>query len=482
MARLKSLHLGSGKLLTVLILAVLVGLFALYVRWEKQIDAANERRQQSLLLADELRQSSDDLTRMVRRYVATGNPLYKRQFQEILDIRNGVSPRPLNYTAVYWDLVGEDDQRPSPFGPAVPFLDLLRQAGFSEAEFEKMAQAKVYSDELTKREYDAMALIEAHQPVSAATRVQAMSMLFDERYHAAKARIMRPIREFELLADERTLQAVRLAEKKATLMRMVFILFALVVLGLEWRSAHKLRTLLGALVDVLREQILRLGRGESLDEVGGVDVMPTQANSVMGWLLMTQRTLQQQEVERRRLEAELRNLAFQDALTGLPNRRLFLDRLQQAMHASARSQSHLAILFIDLDHFKQVNDLYGHDAGDLLLRAVARALLDHVRQSDTVARLGGDEFVVILEQLGSDAARAQADAEAVASTLRLALNTEYALGEVRYQNAASIGIALCLGDQTSPAKVLNRADEAMYLIKHGFQQFDRTSASERFSG
>lgn len=112
-----------------------LGMFAatvvVYAWAEKQIGRANESRQQSFLLADELRQSSDDLTRMVRTYVVTGDPIYKQHYQEILDIRDGKEPRPVTYQNIYWDLVLADDQRPRLLGPAVPLLELMRRTGFT---------------------------------------------------------------------------------------------------------------------------------------------------------------------------------------------------------------------------------------------------------------------------------------------------------------------------------------------------------------
>jgi hypothetical protein len=118
--------------LTFGVFVVFAIVFATYVHSEKQIDRANEQRLQSYLLADQLRQSSDDLTRMVRTYVSTGNPIYKQHYQEILDIRDGKRPRPLEYQYVYWDLVLADDRRPGPSGgQSIALLDLMRQAGFT---------------------------------------------------------------------------------------------------------------------------------------------------------------------------------------------------------------------------------------------------------------------------------------------------------------------------------------------------------------
>ncbi|MBY0485316.1 MAG: hypothetical protein K2P83_12750 [Nitrosomonas sp.] len=138
----------------------LVATFFIYVDAEKNIGQANISRHQAILLADELRQSSDDLTRMVRTYVATGDLRYKRNFEEILAIRNGISARPSEYHNIYWDLVLTDDVRPRPTGEVLPLLEKMRQTGFSVVELEKLAEAKTQSDALARIEERAMKLIE----------------------------------------------------------------------------------------------------------------------------------------------------------------------------------------------------------------------------------------------------------------------------------------------------------------------------------
>jgi diguanylate cyclase (GGDEF)-like protein/PAS domain S-box-containing protein len=169
--------------------------------------------------------------------------------------------------------------------------------------------------------------------------------------------------------------------------------------------------------------------------------------------------------ERKRLENALRLLAFHDPLTRLPNRRLLLDRLEQAMHASKRQNSHVAVLYLDLDKFKVLNDSHGHDAGDQLLIEVAQRLRQAVREADSVARLGGDEFVVLLEGLGDDAEQASAYATSVADKIRLALSTDYVLGEVHYRGSCSIGIKMFIGEDRDAEHILREADLAMYEEK-----------------
>jgi diguanylate cyclase (GGDEF)-like protein len=136
-----------------------------------------------------------------------------------------------------------------------------------------------------------------------------------------------------------------------------------------------------------------------------------------------------QDITARKAAADqIQQLAFFDALTGLPNRRLLHDRLTQVLAAIARTAHHGAILFLDLDNFKDLNDSLGHTIGDLLLQQVAQRLTASVRAQDTVARLGGDEFVVVLENLGIEADQAAAQTRAVASKIQQALCQPYQLG------------------------------------------------------
>lgn len=164
-------------------------------------------------------------------------------------------------------------------------------------------------------------------------------------------------------------------------------------------------------------------------------------------------------------EERIHHLAFFDPLTHLPNRRLLRDRLEHAVATSLRQQSHGAILFIDLDDFKTLNDNRGHHIGDLLLVAVAERLRNSVREQDTVARLGGDEFVVVLEGLGEARDEAATFAQRVAEKILANLNQVYHLEEREYFNSPSIGICLFGDSHVAIDDLLKQADQAMYHAK-----------------
>jgi diguanylate cyclase (GGDEF)-like protein len=162
---------------------------------------------------------------------------------------------------------------------------------------------------------------------------------------------------------------------------------------------------------------------------------------------------------------EIRNLAFFDPLTGLPNRRLLLDRLRQSLAASHRSQYKRALLFLDLDDFKTLNDTLGHHIGDLLLQEVARRITATIRETDTVARLGGDEFVVLLEALSEIAEEAAAQSKSVAEKILAAVDRPYLLAGRECRSSSSIGITVFGDPQDSTNEVLQQADIAMYHAK-----------------
>ncbi|MDD5177269.1 MAG: EAL domain-containing protein [Sterolibacterium sp.] len=563
---------------------VLLLAFGMYVYTEKQVDRANGLRYASFVLADQLRQSSDDLTRMARTYVATGDSRYRKYYQDILEIRDGNKPQPDGYLQIYWDLVLADKlASPTDRGQSIALLELMRQAEFPEEEMRKLAEAKMNSDALTAIEFAAMKLVEARGQEAPANRAKAIAMMHDAGYHQAKAAIMQPINAVYALMDQRTVASVHSAERIAIVFRMVFILCFLAAMGMLWRVYAGVCKTLGGGADEVHAQMLRLGRG---DFSSSIAVEPEMENSVLAGLAEMQDKLHAHEIKQKQAEAELRvaaaafesqegmvitdanskilrinrafteitgytpeeivgqtprllkssrhsadfyremwetlsrtgvwqgeiwdrrksgeeypkwltisavkdssgaithyvgahyditqrkmaeekiqTLAFFDQLTNLPNRTLLQDRLKQAMAASSRSGSYGALLFIDLDNFKTLNDTLGHDMGDLLLKQVAQRLKLCVREGDTVARLGGDEFVVVLAGLSTDERDAANGIETVAEKILAALNQSYQLGDAAHHGSASIGVTLFRGDLASVDDLMKQADLAMYKSK-----------------
>lgn len=287
--------------LSIAMFAVLTLVFGLYAYWEKRIDRANDLRHTSFLLADELRQSSDDLTWMARTFVVTGDPRYKKYYQDILDIRDGKKSRPKMYHHAYWDMVVANALPPqTDDGQAIALLELMRRSEFTSAELGKLAEAKANSDGLTAMEFTAMKLAESIGPDAGANRAKARVMLYSEQYHQAKAAIMRPINEFLVLMDRRTLDSVRHAEDIAFRFRMLFIATTLVAIFMLSRAYARLLATLGGSADEVHAQIIRIGQG---DFSSTITVAPGMENTVLAGLSEMQDKLHDSEIARKQSEA-----------------------------------------------------------------------------------------------------------------------------------------------------------------------------------
>jgi diguanylate cyclase (GGDEF)-like protein/PAS domain S-box-containing protein len=221
----------------------------------------------------------------------------------------------------------------------------------------------------------------------------------------------------------------------------------------------------------------RIATLEERDEWSGeLEVLRKDGTPVPMWISITAVRSQQDEVthyvyaasdmtERKHAEEEIRKLAFYDPLTQLPNRRLLMDRLSHALSISERANAEGALLFIDLDKFKTLNDTRGHHVGDLHLMQVAERLKDCLRECDTVARWGGDEFIVLLEGLGSESDEAARRAGLVTRKMLASLNEPYHLQGQEHHSSPSIGVVMFRGRMLSPDELLKRADLAMYQAK-----------------
>jgi len=707
-----SFKLPRNIWLTVAAFAFLAGAFGLYVYWEKRIDRANDLRHSSYLLADELRQSSDDLARMARAYVVTGESRYKKYYQDILDIRDGKKPRPKAYRYVYWDLMLANVLSPqADSGPAIALMELMHQSGFTDEELGKLAEAKTNSDGITVMELEAMRLAESVGPDAEANRAKAHVMLHDEQYYQAKAAIMKPINEFFVLMDRRTLDTVRSEQDIALLLRILFIATTLAAIFMLWRVYSVLRATLGGSADEVHAQIVRIGRG---DFSTAIAVGPGLENSVLAGLTEMQNMLQANEIElkqseafkqailnsvaaeicvldnagmilavnepwrrfalengleldrptpgtdvgvnylsacngtassatddaikscdgiqavldgrlpsfsleypchspqkqrwfnmsvtplgeaaqggavithtditdrkqaeqalaeseerfslfmdtlpaaafikdeggttlyanrymsevlgarawrgkttrdlfppelaekmiaddrraietgqvvseeqvlgtdgqlrlyqthkfrisregqspllggigldiseRKQMEEKIRNLAYFDPLTNLPNRRMLHDRLAHALSQAKRYHRSLAIMFLDLDNFKKINDTLGHDVGDELLKEVSSRIKTCLRTGDTVSRTGGDEFIIVLSEITHPD-----DAALVADKIIKAINIPVQIADNTLNTSTSIGIAVYpINGSVDAQELMKKADKAMYAAK-----------------
>ena len=443
--------------------------FSIYVRAEKDIDNNHKIRLQSYKLADELRQSSDTLTRMVRSYVATSDPIYKQYYHQILAIRDGKQIRPASNGNFYWDLVlGSVANPPLDGGQKISLLQRMQQAEFTQSEFAKLAEAKESSDVLTNTEIAAMQLIENTSPLTELIRAKAILMLHDRAYNQAKTNIMQPISMFNVMANQRTLDAVDASEKTASQMRVALILLGVTVLWLLWRAYQAMGVTLGTSLKNLHAQIEKIGHG---DFQSIIPVDERSEGSIIALLSETQLQLANFEREHKQTEGKLERMAHYDVLTNMPNRVLLADRLGQAMVQCQRRNRSLAVAFLDLDGFKVVNDNHGHSVGDKLLIAVSKRMKDALREGDTLARIGGDEFITVMVDLEN-----AEDSVPALERLLKAATTSIVLNDEVVQVSASIGVAYYPQDGLDADQLIRRADQAMYGAKQSgknrYHQFD----------
>jgi diguanylate cyclase (GGDEF)-like protein/PAS domain S-box-containing protein len=243
---------------------------------------------------------------------------------------------------------------------------------------------------------------------------------------------------------------------------------------LEWTAKHEIERNSQAVAQCTRDGFIRNLEIDYADRNGRTTPIEINATVHGEGESLQIISLCRDITERKQMEDRILKLAFQDPLTQLPNRRLLMDRLIQAMAANKRSGCYGAILFLDLDNFKPLNDAHGHDFGDLLLIEVADRLNTCVREMDTVARFGGDEFVVMLSELDAVRVESMAQARHVAEKIRISLAEPYRL-TIRHEGmmdsivihrcTVSIGVALFINNEASLEEVFKCADEAMYRAK-----------------
>ncbi len=232
----RSTLFASG--IIILFLLMIGGITERMLTKQREINAAQERRYRSYLLADELRQSSDDLTRLARTYVLTADPRYEEQYWAVLDIRNGKSQRPFNYERIYWDFMAVDGVKPRGDDKAVPLQQLMKEQGFTEAEFAKLNEAQANSDGLVKIETIAMNAVKGLMDDGTGNYTQkgepnlelARQLMHSKDYHLEKAKIMKPIDEFFAMLDQRTGDEVQVLVQQSY--RLFYALLAAVGLAI----------------------------------------------------------------------------------------------------------------------------------------------------------------------------------------------------------------------------------------------------------
>ncbi len=311
-------------LVTAVLTALLLASALMAKRAGDALDAASEQRYQSFLLADELRQSSDDLTRLARTYVVSGDPKWEQQYFEVLDIRNGKKPRPVAYERIYWDFRAADNAtNPRGSGQTVALADLMKQAGFTDEEFGKLKEAQNNSDDLVNTETIAMNLVKGQlddgkggfTTKGEPDLEKARAMMHDLDYHRFKAKIMKPVDEFFVLLDTRTMAASNEAAKTKQFWQSIALIAAIAlgatVLSLLWWAYRNIHAQLGAEPNEVQALLIEVAEGNL--SVDAQTTAPSQ--SVMGAAVKMQHELRSL-VSSVRSSADSISTASQEIATG----------------------------------------------------------------------------------------------------------------------------------------------------------------------
>lgn len=396
--------------------------------------------------ADELRQSSDDLSRLANKYVISTNESYKDDYFMILSIRNGHKPRPLNYNGIYWDLLEPLRSLRHPLSDKQSLKQEMKNLPFSSYEVSKLQNSEHNSNDLVELELKAFKAMKNNE------QSIAIGLLNSKEYDKAKEKIMYPIDEFLVSLEQRTNKIIEVyTQDIETLFQQIYALFIIGFLLFLGVIILVMKKILRP-IENLTQTILSFQKGEEgikeqlfyNDEVG----------------LMTQQFF----AMKKKMDDDymhIKELSLTDPLTKIGNRRMFFELSEELCKISKRDKESVSLLMLDIDHFKKVNDVYGHMVGDEVLKFLVKELKHNLRESDIVARYGGEEFIVLMPRTEIEGACILAEKIRKFFEDNNYINKQGLCIEVR----VSIGITQSTSEDRKIQEVILRADEALYKAK-----------------
>lgn len=413
--------------------------------------------------AEHLRQTSDDLTRMARTYVVTGNPIYKEHYYQILDIRNGKFPRPKNYNSTFWyTQIDTNSQQLTDFHTSEPisWAEIIDQVEMKNTELALLRLAQKRSDKLVQIEEKAFAAMQGlfddgyghFTKLGPVDQDFAMRILYDKNYQQAKKSIMEPIQQFVSLVEANGLKQSNSVHQQmldAIILGISLIVFSIITsIILSVYTRKKIILPLSHLECVAKS--IASGQYTQRAKVNAKNELRSLANSINAMASAMNSKIEQ-----------FKSLSITDALTGLNNRHRFDEIMHQEIERVQRYGTRVSLLMIDIDHFKNVNDTFGHQKGDMVLRKIGHILRECVRSVDIPCRYGGEELTIIMPE--SDGEEALKMAERIRQTIAKTDFRENAEGPEIV--TVSIGVAGCPTKSCTLPEFVHAADSALYEAK-----------------
>ena len=407
--------------------------------------------------ADELRHTSDDLTRFVRTYAVTLDEKYKKQYFDTLNIRNGKDFQPKNYERIYWDLSEPlRSQRHPLLDTKVSLKKEMEELPYTEYELNKLEEAEANSNDLVNLEIESFNAIKglykdaegAYTVKAQPNKKLAIDLLHSAKYHKAKEKIMLPIDEFLASLNERTEKSITQYNSKILLYTTnVLLLFFLALLIL-------LFTFFIIKIKILRP-IEKLSFYINMYENGDNDFEEKiYYKDEIGLITKQFFTMKHKLSEKYEI---IKRISITDELTNIYNRKHYNEKISELLSLYKRYNATFSILMFDIDNFKHINDTYGHSEGDKVLVQIARSVLFNIRANDYFFRVGGEEFVILLSKTNLN------DSIVVAEKIRKNIAELNIIENEKI--TVSLGLTEVQKDDNEDS-IYKRVDELLYISKH----------------
>lgn len=358
--------------------------------------------------ADELRQTSDDLTRFVRTYVITLNEEYKDNYYSILDIRNGKSYKPKNYEWVYWDLLEPLRSQQHPLEEKSSLKEEMNNLPYTKKEIEYLIQSEENSNNLVNLENEAFKAVEGlykdkngkYTVKKEPNQQLAIELLHSETYHKEKENIMFPINEFLKSINERTYKDIYVYNQKVkSNIDNIYLMFMIDILILVLSSILISIKILKP-IKKLTNSIYKYKKGDKDFEITNYY---DDEIGLMGKQFDKMRTVLDEEYE------TIQTITITDELTKIYNRKFYNEKVSELLSLYKRYNTPFSVIMYDIDDFKHINDTYGHTVGDKVLIEMSELVQSLIRDTDYLFRIGGEEFIILISETSLEEAKLVAE-------------------------------------------------------------------------